>query len=175
MPEDHELLYSLTYRDAVELLRTVRDSEFCEAMTLEIGDMKLSVTRRRESGAGRPARAEAASSGNTAAVVDAPSGATPSVASVANARETGVQHVDQELRAVVAPTLGTYYRAPAPGEPPCVKEGDVIEPDDAIGLIEVMKLFTPIAAGVAGRVVKILVEDSTLVEYGQRLVLIDPT
>lgn len=175
MSNNHELLYRLTYRDAVELLRTVRESEFCDSMTLEIGDMKLSVTRRREPGAAGPVRSDAVSPAAAATIDSAVVASSPAGVPAAADRPAPVTDADESLKAVLAPTLGTFYRAPSPGEPPCIKEGDVIGPGQTIGLIEVMKLFTPIAAGVAGRVVKILVEDATLVEYGQQLVLIDPT
>lgn len=175
MSNIHELLYRLTYRDAVELLRTVRESEFCDSMTLEIGDMKLSVTRRRESGAAGPVRSDAVSPAAAATIASAAVAGSPAVVPTTAHRLAPVMHADESLKAVVAPTLGTFYRAPSPGEPPCIKEGDMIGPGQTIGLIEVMKLFTPIVAGVAGRVVEILVEDATLVEYGQQLALIDPS
>lgn len=164
MPKDFALPYHLTYQDAIELLRVVRDSEFCESMTLEIDDMKLSVTRRLASVSApvtpRPSVAVADIESLSPVVQVQP--AVPALAA------------DDGLVAVVAPMLGMFYRAPSPGEPPCVKEGDVIGADHTIGLVEVMKLFTSIPAGVAGRVVKVLAEDATLVEFHQPLVLVEP-
>lgn len=164
MSKEWELSYQLTYRDAVELLRAVRESESCEEMTIEIGDMKLRVARRLER---TPAAPQVRSHGRAPAVdTSAESSRSHPTAPAASA--------GQGLQSVVAPMLGTFYRAPAPGEPPCVKEGDVIGAEHTIGLIEVMKLFTPITSGVAGRVAKVLVDDATLVEYHQPLVLIEP-
>jgi acetyl-CoA carboxylase biotin carboxyl carrier protein len=78
------------------------------------------------------------------------------------------------LVAIRAPMLGTFYRSPAPGEPPYVQPGDVVDEKFTIGLIDVMKLFTQIPAGMAGRVVEIVAQDATLVEHGQPLVFIEP-
>ncbi|MCD9197687.1 acetyl-CoA carboxylase biotin carboxyl carrier protein [Aeromicrobium wangtongii] len=75
---------------------------------------------------------------------------------------------------VTAPNLGTFYRAPAPGEASYVELGQRVEAEDEVCLIEVMKLYTPVRAGAAGVVVEVLVEDGALVEYGQPLVVIDP-
>ncbi len=75
--------------------------------------------------------------------------------------------------AVRAPMLGTFYRTPAPGERPFVEVGDKVGADDTVCLVEVMKLFQSIKAGVAGTVVKIAVENGSMVEHGQTLVLIE--
>ena len=74
--------------------------------------------------------------------------------------------------AVAAPMLGTFYRTPSPGEKPFVEQGDKVSPDDTVCLVEVMKLFNSVKAGMAGTVEQILVENGTLVEYGQPLILI---
>jgi acetyl-CoA carboxylase biotin carboxyl carrier protein len=75
---------------------------------------------------------------------------------------------------VRAPNLGTFYRAPKPGAEPYVSVGQKVEADTELCLIEVMKLFTNVLAGVAGTVQQILVEDTELVEYDQPLFLIEP-
>ena len=74
---------------------------------------------------------------------------------------------------VKAANLGTFYRAPKPGAPPYVNVGDTVAPDDEVCLIEVMKMFTPLRAGVKGVVREILVDDSSLVEFDQRLFLVE--
>ena len=76
--------------------------------------------------------------------------------------------------AVRAPNLGTFYRAPKPGAAPYVSVGETVGADTEVCLIEVMKLFTSVLAGVAGTVRRVLVEDAELVEYDQPLFLIEP-
>jgi biotin carboxyl carrier protein len=75
---------------------------------------------------------------------------------------------------VTAPNLGAFCRAPAPGAAPYVAVGQVVAPQDQVGLLEVMKLYTPVRAGVAGVVREICIADGELVEFGQRLLLVAP-
>lgn len=76
---------------------------------------------------------------------------------------------------VRAPNLGTFYRSPKPGASPFVEIGQRVEETTQICLIEVMKLFTPVQAGVAGVVREILVADADLVEFDEALVVIEPS
>jgi acetyl-CoA carboxylase biotin carboxyl carrier protein len=76
---------------------------------------------------------------------------------------------------VIAPMVGTFYRAPNPDAPPFVNEGDRIDPGQTVCVIEAMKLFNEIQSDVGGRIVRVLAENATPVEYGQPLFLIDPT
>ena len=71
--------------------------------------------------------------------------------------------------------VGTFYRAPKPEDPPFVNEGDEVQVGQTVCLLEAMKLFNEIPSDVAGRVVRVLAENGAPVEYGQPLVLIDPT
>ena len=70
--------------------------------------------------------------------------------------------------------LGTFYKAPAPGEAPFVEVGTVVDEDTTVCIIEVMKLFSTIKAEKHGRITRVSVEDGALVEYGQVLFLLDP-
>jgi acetyl-CoA carboxylase biotin carboxyl carrier protein len=77
------------------------------------------------------------------------------------------------LVAIKAPMLGTFYRTPKPGAPPFVEVGAMVDKDDPVCIIEVMKLFNTVKAGVQGRIAKICVEQGQLVEYQQILFLIE--
>jgi acetyl-CoA carboxylase biotin carboxyl carrier protein len=70
---------------------------------------------------------------------------------------------------IVSPMIGLFYRAPAPGEPPFVETGTRVEPDTIVGIIEVMKMMNSVAAGIAGTIAAIHVENAQPVEYGQPL------
>ncbi|MBN4052413.1 acetyl-CoA carboxylase biotin carboxyl carrier protein [Sphingobacteriaceae bacterium AH-315-L07] len=76
---------------------------------------------------------------------------------------------------IKSPMIGTFYRRPSPDKDLFVNVGDNIEEGQVICIIEAMKLFNEIEAEVSGKVIKILVEDSTPVEYDQPLLLIDPS
>ncbi|PZE19345.1 acetyl-CoA carboxylase biotin carboxyl carrier protein [Paenibacillus xerothermodurans] len=73
---------------------------------------------------------------------------------------------------VVAPTVGTFYSAPEPGAEPFVQVGQAVTEASVVCVLEAMKLFNEINAGVAGEIVEVLVKDGDFVEYGQPLFLI---
>ena len=75
---------------------------------------------------------------------------------------------------IEAPMVGTFYRASSPTAEPYVREGDVVKEGQILCIIEAMKLMNEIESKAAGRVVKILVENSQPVEYGQALFLLEP-
>lgn len=78
------------------------------------------------------------------------------------------------LTEIRSPIVGTFYRSSSPEKPPFVKPGDTIAPGNVVCIIEAMKLFNEIESEVSGKVVKVLVEDASPVEYDQLLFLIDP-
>ncbi|MBF0175981.1 MAG: acetyl-CoA carboxylase biotin carboxyl carrier protein [Magnetococcales bacterium] len=75
---------------------------------------------------------------------------------------------------VTSPMVGTFYNAPSPEAPPFVKPGDWVKMGDTLCIIEAMKLMNEIEAEVGGRVLQILKENATPVEYGEELFLIEP-
>lgn len=78
------------------------------------------------------------------------------------------------LLTIKSPMIGTFYRRPSPDKPNFVEEGEDVKNGKVVCIIEAMKLFNEIESEVSGRVVKILVEDSTPVEYDQPLFLVEP-
>jgi acetyl-CoA carboxylase biotin carboxyl carrier protein len=98
--------------------------------------------------------------------------------SIDNARELKSKSVHRVIPngmiGVTAPNLGTFYSAPKSGATPYVSVGDRVTADTEVCLIEVMKLFTPVRAGIDGVVKEICVVDAEMVEYQQLLVIIDP-
>jgi acetyl-CoA carboxylase biotin carboxyl carrier protein len=71
--------------------------------------------------------------------------------------------------------IGTFYRKPSPDKPYFVEVGDEVTPGKVVCIIEAMKLFNEIESEVKGRIVKILVEDASPVEYDQPLYLVEPS
>ncbi|MGB0788168.1 MAG: acetyl-CoA carboxylase biotin carboxyl carrier protein [Marinirhabdus sp.] len=76
---------------------------------------------------------------------------------------------------VKSPIIGTFYRKPAPDKPVFVGVGDTIAKGDVLCVIEAMKLFNEIESEVSGKIVKVLVDDSSPVEFDQPLFLVDPS
>jgi len=75
---------------------------------------------------------------------------------------------------IKSPMIGTFYRSPSPDKPVFVNVGDDIEPGKVVCIIEAMKLFNEIESEVKGKIVKVLVEDASPVEYDQPLFLVEP-
>jgi acetyl-CoA carboxylase biotin carboxyl carrier protein len=95
------------------------------------------------------------------------------VKAAADKKETA----DNEAKYITikSPMIGTFYRSPGPDKPLFVNVGDEIKPGKVTCIIEAMKLFNEIESEVSGRIVKVLVDDSTPVEYDQPLFLVDPS
>ncbi len=75
---------------------------------------------------------------------------------------------------IKSPMIGTFYRSSSPEKPPFISVGDEVKKGDVVCIIEAMKLFNEIEAEFSGKVVKVLVDDSSPVEYDQPLFLIEP-
>jgi acetyl-CoA carboxylase biotin carboxyl carrier protein len=75
---------------------------------------------------------------------------------------------------IKSPTVGTFYQAPSPGEPAFVKVGDAVKADTVVCIVEAMKVFNQIPAGVSGTISKVLLNDGDPVEFGQTLFLVKP-
>jgi acetyl-CoA carboxylase biotin carboxyl carrier protein len=95
----------------------------------------------------------------------------PAAAAEAPAKAGGA---DDRMLIVKSPMVGTFYRASGPDSAPFVKVGDRIGPEKTVCIVEAMKVFNEIPAGVSGQVVAILVENGAPVEFGQPLIKVDP-
>ena len=76
---------------------------------------------------------------------------------------------------IKAPLVGTYYSSSKPGDPPFINEGDSIIKGQIICIIEAMKIFNEIESEVSGKIVKVLADESSPVEFDQPLFLVDPS
>ncbi len=95
-------------------------------------------------------------------------------APVAEPATTATQEDDKYIT-IKSPIIGTFYRKPSPDKPPYVEVGSDIKKGDVLCVIEAMKLFNDIESEVSGKIVKILVDDSSPVEFDQPLFLVDPS
>lgn len=145
--------------DLAAIFEIVNGLDFVE-LSIEIPGLRIHVARE---GAGtEPAAAE-------------PAAAEPVAAEPAATEPAGVAADDPTEVTVDAPMLGTFYRAPKPGDPPYCEVGDKVAAGDVVGLVEVMKLMNPVLAPVDGVVTRILATNAQLVEYGQPLLALQPT
>ncbi|MGB0403081.1 MAG: acetyl-CoA carboxylase biotin carboxyl carrier protein [Salibacteraceae bacterium] len=105
----------------------------------------------------------------------APVAAAPAPAAVEAPAPAAKEVENSNYIEVKSPMIGTFYRSSAPDKPVFVNVGDDIKPGDVTCIIEAMKLFNEIESEISGKIVKILVDDATPVEYDQPLFLIDPS
>ena len=82
---------------------------------------------------------------------------------------------DTKYITIKSPIIGTFYRKPAPDKPVFIEVGQTISEGDVLCVIEAMKLFNEIESEVSGKIVKVLVDDSTPVEFDQPLFLVEPS
>ncbi|KJS07658.1 MAG: acetyl-CoA carboxylase [Flavobacteriales bacterium BRH_c54] len=82
---------------------------------------------------------------------------------------------DANYVTIKSPMIGTFYRKPSPDKPNYVSVGDEVKNETVVCVIEAMKLFNEIEAEISGKIVKILVDDGSPVEYDQPLFLVDPS
>ena len=150
----------LTHEDVKKILAII-DSMGDRSVSLDIGDIKLQVTR----GGAVAAPASMAAPMQPARLAASPTPAAPKAAPAA---------IPEGMVAVEAPSSGTFYRASSPNAEPFVEVGDRVEANDTVGVFDVMKLFMSLSAGVKGTVTAILVENQSVCEQGQALVLLKP-
>jgi acetyl-CoA carboxylase biotin carboxyl carrier protein len=114
--------------------------------------------------------------GGEVVTYSAPAAALPARGAAPAAEPAPAKESAADARMVVikSPMVGTYYKASGPDSPAFIKVGDRIGPEKTVCIIEAMKVFNEIPAGVSGQVVAILVENGAPVEFGQPLVKVDP-
>jgi acetyl-CoA carboxylase biotin carboxyl carrier protein len=146
--------------DLLKRLIEIVEASQIDELEIRRWGTRVKITRRRarESANGQPEVLPAPiASGNHAAAAPAPPAAD----------------ANEGLAAIKSPMVGTFYSAPAPGQPPFVNVGDRVGVGQTVCIIEAMKLMNEIHADVEGRIVKVLVATGQPVEYGQSLFLID--
>ena len=176
--------YDLTFQDVLDILKLIDASPF-EELEVEIEDLKLKVSRRAGAAAGTepgdrsgPAAAAQPAGGKTEAASRAPGGGrveTPPEPPAVPAAKREAPAPDLAGRVAVRPPMaGTFYSAPAPGAAAFVQVGSTVAAGDRVGIVEVMKLFTPVLSPCGGTIREILVANEEFVQGDQVLMLIEP-
>lgn len=157
-------------QDIENLIEIFKQSDWDE-MHVQVGDFELFLSN--DPNATGPARAAPAA---TAPVVlpAAASAATPAAKPAGAHAAVTEAPIPDGMLAIRAPNLGTFYRAPKPGAPPYVEIGQRIDADAEVCLIEVMKLFAPVRAGIKGTVREVRAQDGAMVEFDQILFIVEP-
>lgn len=164
-------------KEIQELIKFVAKSGATE-VNLEIDNVKISI----KSPAKKGALPETTIIQQIPVAQNAP--AVMPVAAAAPSAETQAENPPAEAKknsdedkyiTIKSPMIGTFYRKPSPDKDTFVNIGDTIKPGDVLCVVEAMKLFNEIESEVSGKIVKVLVDDSSPVEYDQPLFLVDPS
>jgi acetyl-CoA carboxylase biotin carboxyl carrier protein len=160
----------LTQDEVIHILNLINEAPIGR-FRLQVGDLNMEVAKGAAAASETTLRA-----GN---VVDADAGPVkPEPVTVERRNDiaavTSTEIVETNLAAINAPILGIFYRQADPGSPPYVEVGSIVTADTTVALMEIMKLFNPVKAGMRGRIRKICVDNGQLVEFGQPLFLVQP-
>ncbi|UEG48970.1 acetyl-CoA carboxylase biotin carboxyl carrier protein [Ferruginibacter lapsinanis] len=148
-----------------ELVKLINKTNIGE-ITIEEEGVKITVKQKKD-----PVQHIVASA-QPQAYAPQPAAAAPAAAAPA-AKPAEAPKADN-LVTIKSPMIGTFYRQSGPGKPIFVNVGDEVEPGKVVCIIEAMKLFNEIESEVKGKIVKVLVEDASPVEYDQPLFLVEP-
>jgi acetyl-CoA carboxylase biotin carboxyl carrier protein len=155
----------MDFRQIQDLIKMVNKSNIGE-LSIEEKDFRITIRQKEDK------VVTVASAPVQANQVIAP--APPALDSVPTQSSTAPAAKTDNLITINSPMIGTFYRKSGPDKPLFVEVGDDVNPGKVVCIIEAMKLFNEIESEVAGRIVKILVEDASPVEFDQPLFLVEP-
>ena len=148
-----------------ELVRLVNKTNIGE-ISIEEKDFKITIKQKKEA-----VQKYAAPQFQQQAQLIQP----PAIAQLTEKSKEEPSAKDENLLIIKSPMIGTFYRQAGPGKPIFVNVGDDIESGSVVCIIEAMKLFNEIESEVTGKIVKVLVEDASPVEFDQPLFLVEPS
>lgn len=157
-------------KEIQNLIKFVAKSGASE-VKLEMDDIKITIKTGSESDHTMVQQVPMQASN----VVQQPMMPAQSAAPVAEATAPAAVSQDSKYITIKSPIIGTFYRKPSPDKPVFVEVGTEIKEGDVLCVIEAMKLFNEIESEVSGKIVKVLVDDSSPVEFDQPLFLVDPS
>lgn len=158
-------------KEIKELIKLVSDAGVSE-VDVERGDFKISIRKNDEKTTLVHAAPQMVQ--QPMVVASAPVAAAPVQTEKLEASASKTESVSGNYITIKSPMIGTYYKSPSPDKPAFINVGDEIKPGQVLCIIEAMKLFNEIESEVSGKIVKILVDNASPVEYDQPLFLVEP-
>lgn len=155
-------------KEIQNLIKFVANSGVAE-VKLEMDDVKITIRTTLEGNVTETTYVQQMPAQNALQQAVAPQPVAPVAVAAAPVEE------DSKFIVVKSPIIGTFYRKPSPDKPMFVEVGTTIAKGDVLCVIEAMKLFNEIESEVSGKIVKILVDDMSPVEFDQPLFLVDPS
>ena len=162
----------MDFKQIQELIKMINKSNIGEVSIEEKG-FKLTIKQKEEPSIQQviaaPMQAQP-----VAALAAAPAAPQPQAHAPAEKAAKPAEAPAGNTVTIKSPMIGTFYRSPSPDKPSFVNVGDEVNPGKVVCIIEAMKLFNEIESEVTGKIVKVLVEDASPVEYDQPLFLVEP-
>ncbi len=164
----------LSFTEVSEILALIERID-CETLTVEYGDLKISVGRGKTASlSGDGDLADDLAQAAPPMQVVQPAQPAPPAPPAQPAPPAEAEFTPAHWVSVTAPMVGTFYRSEAPDKPPFVEVGDRVQAGQTLGLIEVMKLYSDLKADVEGTVARVDAAHGQLVEYDEPLLWIEP-
>ncbi|HEY6976944.1 MAG TPA: acetyl-CoA carboxylase biotin carboxyl carrier protein [Chitinophagaceae bacterium] len=160
----------MDFKQIQELIKIVNKSNIGE-ISIEENDFKITIKQKKEKA---EAMVTAPVAPSLAAPVYAPASVVPAPAAVQPPPQVPVSAKTDNLITIKSPMIGTFYRRASPDKPSFVEAGDEVTPGKVVCIIEAMKLFNEVESEVSGKIVKVLADDASPVEYDQPLFLVEP-
>ena len=158
---------NMDFKQIQELIKMVNKSNLSE-VSIEEKEFKITIRQKDEI-------IQTVAAAPVAAIpVAAPAPVAQAAPAAAQAAPKAADDTSKYI-AIKSPMIGTFYRRPAPDKPLFAEVGDDVTPGKTVCIIEAMKLFNEIESEIKGKIVKVLVEDQSPVEYDQPLFLVDPS
>jgi acetyl-CoA carboxylase biotin carboxyl carrier protein len=161
-------------KEIQNLIKFVAKSGATE-VKLEMNDVKITIKTVDEKTTGERTYIQQMPTMPTMAPQAEASPAAAQNAATPEAAESTPEAEDSKYITVKSPIIGTFYRKSTPDTPSFVEVGDSIKDGDVLCIIEAMKLFNEIESEISGKIVKVLIDDATPVEFDQPLFLVDPS
>jgi acetyl-CoA carboxylase biotin carboxyl carrier protein len=162
----------MEYKQIQELIKAINKSNISE-LSIEEGDFKITIKQAQTISETQVVAYQPMQQMPAMAPVQQPA-AIPAAQPATAPAPAAAPAESSNLITVKSPMIGTFYRSPSPDKPMFVNVGDEIKPGKVVCIIEAMKLFNEIESEVSGRIVKILIDDASPVEYDQPLFLVEP-
>jgi acetyl-CoA carboxylase biotin carboxyl carrier protein len=165
----------MDFKQIQELIKMINKSNIGE-LTIEQKDFRVTIRQKEEqvtqvvAAPMQQAPVYAAPPSQAAFASQQPAAAGPAADKPAKAAEPAASN----LVTIKSPMIGTFYRRPTPDKANFCEVGDEVSPGKVVCIIEAMKLFNEIEAEISGKIVKVLAEDASPVEYDQPLFLVEP-
>ena len=162
----------MDFKQIQELIKIVNKSNIGE-LQIEENDFKITIKQKKDQVIQMmgtqvqqaPMQMQSLPQANT----------TPAISNKKEEKSAGSEAESSNLISIKSPMIGTFYRRASPDKPILAEVGDEISSGTVVCIIEAMKLFNEIESEIKGRIVKVLVEDATPVEYDQPLFLVEPS